>query len=42
MKCQSEKELIEGRLQVKLFKLVEVKEGENPLHVELVTEWDYS
>ena len=28
--------------QVKVFKLVEVKEGENPLHVELVTEWDYS
>jgi len=27
---------------VKVFKLVEVKEGVNPLHVELVTEWDYS
>lgn len=25
-----------------MFKLVEVEEGENPLHVELVTEWDYS
>ena len=34
--------LTKGRVQVKVFKLVEVKEGENPLHVELVTEWDYS
>ena len=32
----------EGRFQVKVFKLVEVKGGENPLHVELMTEWDYS
>jgi hypothetical protein len=29
-------------LQVKIFRLVEVKEGDSPLHVELVTEWDYS
>lgn len=28
--------------QVKIFKLIEMKEGQNPLHVELVTEWDYS
>ena len=27
---------------MKIFKLVEVKGGETPLHVELVTEWDYS
>ena len=25
-----------------MFKLVEVKEGENPLYVQPVTEWDYS
>ena len=28
--------------KVKIFKLLEVKEGENPLHVEQVMEWDYS